>query len=717
MIGLEVMTMRRGLRFLAILGLVPLLGLIPARAEPGNGFQLERRLPATTLAFVSIEQMDAWQQRLEATALGKLMADEEMQAFLAPITEAAQKLTEGGMMEMPPLVMDLMAQMTGLQGQLGVGLVSVDPQNEKAVLAASLDFGSHVGDFLEFVKRVQTEMDPQGQKVKTVEHDGRTWWEVDLGPGAPFSLHATTVDTAFVLATDADLLKSMLAGPSESSLGTLEDFQTVQRRVGGSDLGVFVYGNVAAALGAFGEMMPTEARMIANALGLDTVKAVAYGMAFKGDGFRDTLLVYAPGADHGLVPMLQMKPLTAPRTLDLAPASSFYWSEGALPFDTMIERVRALVASIDPDATEQMDGGLGQVAQFLGVDIEKELLAGMKGGYGSYAALPVGGGLFPEIAVIFEVKDPASFEGVFDRLAQGIAGALNEDGEVLASTRTMDYHGITMHLFEMQEARGDDVVPFTPTWALLGDRLVITLVPYSMKEIVLRSQGLASTPGLASKEDFQSLMALKPGTAGYMEYLNLKAGLGLLYDTLVPLLQTAAKPNVMEDLPVPMDWAQLPPASRIKQHFRSLASFITWNEDGLEISMQGPIPLIPVVFTTAAVSALMFTGMRTEMSPMPMPGGAIGIGPGAGDVEAEMDLELAKIQAEMLIEAVEFYRVEKGELPGTLDVLVKEGLMGAVPEDPWGGSYRLRNENGRYFVESAGPDRQYATADDVKVAR
>ena len=172
----------------------------------------------------------------------------------------------------------------------------------------------------------------------------------------------------------------------------------------------------------------------------------------------------------------------------------------------------------------------------------------------------------------------------------------------------------------------------------------------------------------------------------------------------------------MKDVPLPIDWALLPPASRITKHFRSLASFVTWNEDGLVISMQGPIPLLPIVFVAAgAATFLSVRGGSAMMNEVRVvPGGPMAE---SDDLEAEMDLELAKIQAEMLVEAVEFHRVEKGELPASLDALVKEGLMGSVPEDPWGGSYRLRAEAAGFVVESAGPDRQYGTPDDVKVGK
>jgi len=131
--------------------------------------------------------------------------------------------------------------------------------------------------------------------------------------------------------------------------------------------------------------------------------------------------------------------------------------------------------------------------------------------------------------------------------------------------------------------------------------------------------------------------------------------------------------------------------------------------------MQGPIPLLPIVFVAAGAAA--FLSVRTT-SVMRASAMAEPRDPTAGDdIEAEMDLELAKIQAEMLVEAVEFYRVEKGQVPASLAELVKEGLMGSVPQDPWGGSYRLRAQAGGFVVESAGPDRQYATADDVKVGK
>lgn len=702
--------MRRTSKTLTLVALVSLLGLLSARAEPRPAFRLEGRVPASTLAFASLEQLDGWQQRLEATAIGKLMSDPEMQAFFAPLGEAVEQLVAGGGIEVPPLVMDLFGQLRGLRGQAAIALVDVDVERDWPLAALSLDFGDQVDDFVGFLERLRAELDPSGGNVKTVEKDGRTWWRAKAGGKI---IHATAVDTAFVVATDEGLLQTILGGTVAGSLAEDEDFRTVKARAGGDDLGIFVYANVDAALASFGHLIGARERRIASALGLDTVKSVAYGTSFRGDGFRETLLIHAPDADHGLVPTLDMKPLTAPRTLDLAPAGAFVWTEGTLPLDDLIPRVRTLVASIDPDATESIDAGLDQVGQMIGVDMEKEFLAGLEGTFGAYAALPATGGLYPEVAVVLVVKDPASFEGVFDRLTQGIAGLVSEEGRIVATTRSLPYHGTTMHLFEMQKARGDDVVPFTPTWALIGDRLVVTLVPYAMKEIILRAQGVTGTPGLATKEDFQSLMALKPVHAGAMAYVDLKGLLSVLYDTGVPLLQTIAKPNVLGDFPLPLDWALLPPASRVVPHLRSLAKYVTWNKDGIEVSVQGPVPMMVAVAGVAAMTGLFVSGsMHTAVRP----------GPAwvdeEVDIDAEMDRELAEIQAEMLVDRIEFCRAQKDRLAQNLSELIDLGFLNVIPKDPWGGAFRLRIVgDGEFVVESAGPDRRYGTPDDVRLPK
>ena len=77
-------------------------------AEPRDGWDLAARVPASTLAFASLEGIGTWEERLGQTAIGKLFAEPEMKAFLEPIAKSWQEMAKGmqappGMAQLPPI--------------------------------------------------------------------------------------------------------------------------------------------------------------------------------------------------------------------------------------------------------------------------------------------------------------------------------------------------------------------------------------------------------------------------------------------------------------------------------------------------------------------------------------------------------------------------------------------------------------------------------------
>lgn len=720
--------MRRAKQWVCVLALAAFVLAMPTGyAEPRDGWNLESRVPSSALAMISIEDIAGMEAKFEKTAIAGLFREPEMQAFAKPIGEAIQQLMESEgnspFGEATPLVMRLLEQLGHLRGQLALAVLDFDPSQGMPQLALSMDFGTHVGDFAAFLDGMRKEIDPDGNAITSFQKDGRTWWQVQDGP----PITATTVDTAFVVATDPTLLEGILAGAGESSMASSAHFSSVRTRCGGEQLAVYAYANVEAIVDRFGSEMPEEARRIANALGLDTLKAAAYGMAFAGDGFMDSFILHAPNASHGIVPLITM-PEYQPRALARVPANAFYYEEGAVNFDQLLPNIRKLVARVESNAVEGMDDFLKQMQSHLGVDLETEILGAMAGGACTYMALPETGGLYPELAIMLQVKEPAAFEKTFARLTNGIAGAVSEEGDVIASTRELDYRGQTLHLFEMQAARGDDVVPFTPTWTLLDDWLVLTLVPHTMKEIVLRG-AMTTGGGLAEQEDFKSLQRVRPAGAGELTYIDLQAIMNLLYDTAVPLLQTAVKPNMLgRKVPFKLDWAQLPAARTVRPYFRSIGMYTTWNKDGFALQMHGPLPMAGLVMMAAAVAVPMGLS-RGAMAPsrmvraerarpprMPQPGKD---GPqiGLGGQSAAAKARMARIQAEQISSYVRVFLLTQQRLPNSLDELVKENVASSLPKDPWKRAFKLfiLDEKARKFVvRSAGPDGSFGTKDDVQ---
>ncbi len=689
------------------------VGLPQGTASPENDWNLESRVPASTLGWLSLEDVGSWEARFEKTAISGLFNDPEMKEFTAPISAALQEMLEapdGPMNNVPPMVRSFMEQLEHLKGQLAVALVDIDLDNERPHLVMSLDFGPHLADFIEFLRKLKTELGEDGDRIETFERDGRTWWQVDTGGPV---LTATSVDTAFVMATGPDLLNQVLtAEDASNSLKTSSAFAYCRDRSGGEALGLFAFANAPALLEMFEDEMPRDAQRVARVLGLDTVKGVSYGMAFKGDGFMDTFIVHTPGADHGLA-TLDLMPAAAPTMLDAVPANAFLFAEASYNFSTLMPGVKELAASVDEDVAKGLDEALEKASDMVGVDIERELMPIFGQGLGYYASMPQGGGMYPEFALMCNVKDPATFEATFSKFMNGLAGVINEEGEVVASTRSMDYKGHRIHMLDLMGTRRSEVIPFTPSWAVVGNRMIATAVPYTLKDVISRHAAGQRTAGLASQEDFQSLMAHRPANAGSVSYLDMQAIMSLAYDTLVPLAQTAAKPNLMRGaIPFELDWAKLPPANQIRHHFRSMASFCSWERDGIEISIHAPIPMVLVMGIAIGVGAAYFVS-QVEM------GSARAMPPMVREVDmGRLNRELAEIQGEELARYVRLFQLEKERLPTSLDELVKEHVLRSLPKDPWDRAYKLKVKEGEkraFAIISAGADGQIGTPDDITV--
>lgn len=683
-------------------------------ADPIARWGLESRVPAGTMAFASIEDIGGVKERSARLALGKLFNDPDMQAFAAPLKAMVSQLQDQSTAMVPPQAMALLEQMQGLEGQVAVALLDLDMEAQRVEVAASLDFGANVGDFMTFLQRMRNEADPQGEHIRVVERGGRSVWEVPT-PRGP-TIVATVDGGAFVLATSQASLDAVLAGTPSEPLAASASFKHVRAQAGGNDTALFVYANAPRLLTLVEDQLGRgEMGAVAEALGLRQVQALAYGLSYAGDGFRDSLIVHAPHQGQGLFGVTSYEPFN-PTLLAHVPANAFYYEEcRTKDMAGLLGRIRGLAASIDPDAGEELDQVLAHVGDQLGVDLEGEVLGGLDGRFGSYMAMSEGGGLYPELVMMLGAKNPEAFEGVMDRLVKGIAAMITESGEAIASTRNLEWRGHKIHLLDLQGRRQRDMIPFTPTWARVGDAFAITLVPHTMKTLLHRATQKGQA-GLAAQEDFQAVLAARPAAAGYVAYLDLQAILALLYDTAVPLLQTMAKPNLMPEGTPPLDWATLPPAVVIRPYLRSMGFYGTWDEKGFALDVQGPIPTIAVVGVMVAGAA--FAGRSPGMAMSRQREWAEATEKPSEMRDDDMLRDLAEIQARDLARSIHLFRLQHQRLPASLYELVVEDVVKELAEDPWGRPYQLLlldDEEAGFQVVSAGADGDYGNDDDVVV--
>jgi hypothetical protein len=720
--------MRRVLSSVALVVLAS-FGLVRGgRAGPPAAFALEAHVPANALGFASLEGVGTWEERFKQTALWKIGEDPEIQAFVKPILEDAEAMIQGMVGEAAgedakqglDLLADLEKQLEGLRGQIALAVFGADIRNPE--FAASLDFGEHVSDFVAFLKRAEKLVTEKmgGSPFRATEEGGRTW--VLLGDPGNEKVFGTDVGSALVLSTNRQWLTALASGaapPGSTSLQATSAFQETRVKANVSGAGGWLFANVREIVSRV--PMDDEGKRIANALGLDTVQSVAYSMSFAGDGFLDSLILHAPGADHGLVPVMRTRPTSHP-LLPLVPRNAFYYEAGDGPdWADLLPRIRTMLAAADDDVMKDVEEFLAQARAALGVDLEKDVLAGFKGEYAAYGALPETGGLYPELVLFFGLKDPKTFEASFSKAVDGLAGAVTEEGDVLMSQRVLDYRGQRLHVVELQMAKGDDPAPFTPTWTILRDRLVVTLVPHTMKELVLRSREETVPAGLGAEEDFRALLATAMPDHGAMAYVDTQALFSLLYDTGVPLLQTIVKKNMLKEVPVRIDWAQLPATRTLRPHFRSMAMWTTGDDQGARITMHAPVPAMALVTVAVAAAAVVGMENRREHLEREMRQAEEAAEEARERAEGAARGGVAPTNAEAVLDQVSMKVVAHGKamggLPATLEDLVGPGRsLPELPRDPWGTPIRYKATDrveGVFELRSAGANRTFGDVDDV----
>ncbi len=101
-------------------------------------------------------------------------------------------------------------------------------------------------------------------------------------------------------------------------------------------------------------------------------------------------------------------------------------------------------------------------------------------------------------------------------------------------------------------------------------------------------------------------------------------------------------------------------------------------------------------------------------------GGLIAIvGPNVWKALFKSEQDQAKIQMSEIAKAIDLFKITEKKVPDSLDELTQEddngeAYMEEIPDDPWDTPYEYRPDGRKkYFLGSAGPDRQLDTDDDI----
>ena len=85
----------------------------------------------------------------------------------------------------------------------------------------------------------------------------------------------------------------------------------------------------------------------------------------------------------------------------------------------------------------------------------------------------------------------------------------------------------------------------------------------------------------------------------------------------------------------------------------------------------------------------------------------VALWPNHRSISKRIGVSATKTELKSLKATVEFYRIEHGEYPKTLEALAistngKKALLRKVPKDPWGNNYVYKNMTTKIFIYSHG---------------
>jgi hypothetical protein len=369
----------------------------------------------------------------------------------------------------------------------------------------------------------------QGElKILPFEADGRKGFRLDIpneGPlpvyptwwveGKHFVFYVGTRKPATVIAeTQSNVAKGGVTNhPLYIRASKLGDYESITR--GFVDTGKLV--DMAKSLA--GPLVPGLRERL-DGTGLSGLRAAVFSSGFDGKESRAVYEFDAPGERKGLLKVLKQEPLTVAdlpplppdvsrfSALRIDPIATYDAGLGLVEFlsmneqfgveDEKIKGQAALIKARKEDMAREVD-------KFLGINLKDDLLAHLGDKFVVFQS-PTEGLQVIGSVVCISVKDAAKVKAATDRVQRALETLANSPIKV----RKKVLKGVEYREFY---ARGFGIL--TPTYAVVGDWLVIALHPQAVQGVILRSKG--------------DLEKWKPDDATAKRLAKMPAGCGLQY--------------------------------------------------------------------------------------------------------------------------------------------------------------------------------------------
>lgn len=530
----------------------------------GNHVAAEDLAPADTILFVQLPNLPRTALRWPQTAVAKIGAEPEVQAFLEkPRANSPQwKLWQEKLQRF--------AMLAPREGYLAV--TSIDGATPRFV--AGFAFLGRKSDAKELLADPRAEMKrawPAGKSDITLHGkvEIETYTHQDMTVGEAFQ------DDWYFVSNDLELLKRTLDAGKQAGGQALSTNELYRKTVSHlpKDGEALVYAQVGVLTERLVSLLVAsgqapDPKQLAE---LKNIQALAWGTKFEGEQMRDTLFVLSPGKTA--------EPPLARNSQSLSSATTFLTYTAAIPATIEIPQSSMALGAFLPgfaafqQALEEKGLKLNEIGQAFGPEF------GFLGNWQEKAGQP-------SAIVALDVRDVKKARGFVDVFTGGLPGSP-------AWGRTEET-GITLY----QSPAGAGLIPITPT-AALTDRFLV--LGFSAPEVIASLEQLSNEKSaISSTAAYKtSIQQVGAPTSGF-GYLDLKTLFDRTYTTLRPFI--AMSLAFSPDAGKMVDAGKLPEAETISKHLTPSVFSQSVSEEGTLVESVGTLTFNQLFFGIAGGS-------------------------------------------------------------------------------------------------------------------
>ncbi len=591
-----------------LLVLVMAIGFAGAQAEEAvKAPSFAELLPAKTMMM--FEATDDGTDRWQETALGKIALEPEVQEFFMGIMGTIDAAYQNAGVNVLGMLGLTEEDLAGIRlSNVGFALVDFQmgqmPKIDAAFMIQASAGGDKLGKILESLRNATAmflpvqlkEANVAGAKMHTLELPNHV-------------IHIYAGGNQILVTTNRARMESMFgAARAAGTLQTAARFVQTKARMNIQKHAALFYADVPAiyerAIGIAKQMDSDDAdefHKMWRVLGLDAVDAVAFAEIPQGRGFR-TEFAITMRERRGLFSVMQQGQASH-RFASYVPGNSMIYAAERNNFGETFDRFVALAGEVEPDLVTDIEEGIAEANNLLGIDLRNDLVGSLGDDWALYVGPPDGGGLIPNIALFVSLRDKTRFRRTVGTMLDALK-PMAEKERVSMHVGATKFRGHELEFVELAETRGDPI-PVTPTWAFGEDFVVFGAWPHAVKNAVMKK-----TNSMANNPDFQRLSAEMPRTAMSSMYFDAKTLVGWLYNTATPIIQGmggAANRAIAQFNPnVRVNLATMPTADVIVKHLGGAMTYTCVEPDCIRtgfVSDYGAAFLVLPVLAVAGVVA------------------------------------------------------------------------------------------------------------------